>query len=80
MIISLWTPGGAQVGIFLAESVIFWCFKGVTGNVIFDDNGDRSPDFLIWHYKEEEDMFRSWTNIQMDLREGQVCVNLPEIY
>lgn len=65
-----WGSNFISANINIADLVVVPA--GLTGEVQLDINADRDPNFVIWHYKDGEDRFSTWTTIRMVLKEGQV--------
>ena len=47
-------------------------YTGVSGDVSIDNNGDRDPDYSIWHIPSNRDKFVVWAQVRMTATVGQV--------
>ena len=51
-------------------------YKGVSGTVQLDSNGDRIGDYWFWDMKESENVYQKWAEVRMSDKEAnlQVCI------
>lgn len=61
-------------GTYLAHLMWGKSFKGITGNVTIDSNGDRISDYSLLDLNPETGMFEVWTLITCKRNVGEITI------
>ena len=52
---------------------------GIMGDIVIDDNGDREPNYWLWHLTPAMNDFEYWTDIKMTNKPFHVNIDINTI-